>query len=101
MNAPISLSGEIAAASLVSGTLELTIDVGQKYPAVFHIPVVSRNADVERAGQSMLSRICHAVGVMQLKDVDQLVGHEVAVKVIQPLVADGLVRPLVVVGVSP
>lgn len=97
----ISLRGEITSAEREGGTLTFDVDVGQDAPARFQVPIVSRNAAIERAGQSMLSRICCAAGVFQLKDEHQLIGHELTVRVIQPSVADGLLRPLVVVGVAP
>lgn len=45
------------------------------------INVVNQSAEAERIGQSQLSALCHATGVMQLQDTVQLHGKPVKIKV--------------------
>lgn len=62
-------------------TLEV-IDGQYKHRKVFgRINVVNQSAEAERIGQSQLSALCHATGVMQLQDTVQLHGKPVKIKV--------------------
>ena len=65
--------------------LNLTFDVidGQyKGRKIFgRINIVNQNPEAERIGQSQLSALCHAIGVMQLNDTQQLHNKPVKIKV--------------------
>lgn len=96
----IKLTGMITRAGVVEGTLPLSVDVGQSVPANLSVQIVHENANVERTGQALLAKICHHTKVWKLHDQKQLVGRQLGVSVIQPKVADGLLAPLVVVGLA-
>ena len=65
--------------------MNLTFEVldGQyKNRKVFgRINVVNQSAEAERIGQSQLSALCHATGVMQLQDTVQLHNKPIKIKV--------------------
>ena len=94
----ITLRGEITSATIEGGVLAVEVDLGQELPAQFSIRLIGSNNIEERLGQNMLSGLCHALGIMRLADSKQLVGRLLVVRVIQPVVAHGLLQPLVVVG---
>jgi len=58
------------------------LDGQHKNRVVFgNLNIVNQNPEAERIGQSQLSALCHAVGVLQLKDTSQLHNRPCKIKV--------------------
>ncbi len=85
----IKLIGEICRAEIIDDHLRVTVSIGEQ-STFFDVPVFQAQA-------KNIYRLCHALGIKQLKDVKQFVGMLICLHVVQPQVAEGLIPQLVVV----
>lgn len=97
---PIRLVGTITKATMEESDkpsnrrINLLFDVGQPDP------VNAQIAFMTIEGQKTLTSICRKLGLPKLKDAQELIGRALPLDVVQLTVRDGLVQPLICVGVA-
>jgi hypothetical protein len=74
--------------------LILSVDVGQPDLAIVQINISTAD------GQRVLSSVCISAGLFNIKEAQELVGRKLSLEVVQLIVQDGLVQPLICVGVT-